>query len=278
MSCIRPVVAFGVPWLLLVSAALAWAATAAAAATPSRAPWGGPFVIGAPGRPLDMGDRRQRQRLPAAIVLARTYADVEVVRDPAWLDQEIETYARRMTDCDGVATVWCRREMRRVAGAAVIALARGGRGEIVWRSGRDTAVRLGWRRIVDTPTGTLTVDDPPGELAGQLLRRFPSALRHEPFDAARHQRWVAGEVDRFLAYADRLAAAAPGSEQRTFARFVDEGLARLALLPPPAPAVRALAPATDANAAAADLPVELARGLAALRDWQSARRAPPATR
>jgi len=272
-----PVVATAARAVVAFTLTLGAAIAALAATPPARAVWGGPFVIGAPGRPLDRGDRQQRRRLPASLTAARAYAEVEVVRDSTWLAQEIEAYVRRMTDCGTLTPAWCHREFQRVAGAVVIMLARGGRGELVWRSGADTAVRLGWRRIRETPTGTLTVDAPPVALATTLLARWPSNLVAGTFDEARERRWMEGEVDRFLFYADRLAPAVSGdSDPRALARFVADGLARLAVLPPLGRGVPPLeaAPADPSPAAAGrqdGLPDDLAYQLAELRSWRAGR-------
>ncbi len=272
-----PVIAVAARAVFACLLVLGAVAAAPAATPPARVAWGGPFVIGTPGRPLDRGDRRQRHRFPASLTSARAYADVEVVRESTWLAQELEAYVRRMTDCGTLAAAWCHREFRRVAGAVVIMVARGGRGELVWRSGADTAVRLGWRRIVETPTGTLTVDAPPVELVTTLLARWPSTLAADTFDRIRERRWIEGEVDRFLFYADRLApAASADSDPRALARFVADGLARLAVLPSLGRAVRPPAappadPSPDAAVAPDGLPEDLAHQLAALRDWRAGR-------
>jgi hypothetical protein len=138
-------------------------------------------------------------------------------------------------------------------------------------------VRLGWRRIVETPTGTLTVDQPPAELAATLLALWPSSLAPDAFDETRERRWVEGEVDRFLFYADRLApAASADSDPRALARFVSDGLARLAGLPRLGPPVRLDdAPPAPPTPRAAEptvgLPADLAHQLAALRNWRAGR-------
>jgi hypothetical protein len=89
--------------------------------------------------------------------------------------------------------------MRPLGNTAVIHVISGARAEMLWTSGHR-AVRLGWRRVVDTPTGTMTVDDPPADFAADLLAELPSDLGPSELDAAR---WADDEIDRRLDYADR---------------------------------------------------------------------------
>jgi hypothetical protein len=92
--------------------------------------------------------------------------------------------------------------VRRLGSARVIFLASGMHAELVWMSGAGTAVRLGWQRIVDTRTGTMTLDDPPADFAAALLAEFPSGLAAFEFDAARDRAWAGDEADRLRYYLD----------------------------------------------------------------------------
>lgn len=167
------------------------------------APAGGgaaPFVIGAPGRSDDADDRREARRYDRADSAVAAYADIEAVGDATWLVQEVESYARRaVAVCGAPGAPSCRRERRTINGAHVLYVAAGGRAELLWVAGHR-AVRLGWRRIVEAPTGTMTVEAPPQRFVEALLAEFPSAL---PAKSLGDDAWVAAEADRRGYYAQR---------------------------------------------------------------------------
>ena len=126
--------------------------------------------------PARRRDRRAPRRYVRDDSTVSAYADVEEINQIAlWPQHEIEAYALRAFDCAGGGTPGCRRERRR-AGANVIALSAGMRAEVIWLSGAARAVRLGWRRIVATPTGSMTIDSPPQQFAAAMLAEFPSRL------------------------------------------------------------------------------------------------------
>jgi hypothetical protein len=191
-----------------------------------------PFVIGAPGRLDGAGDRRHPRRYLRDDSAIGAYADVEEVEDPTWLRHEIHSYTRRTVDCAGTGPPWCGRAVRRLGAGRVIALTSGTHAEAVWLSRGNRAVRLGWRRIVVTPSGSMTLDAPPAEFARALLAEFPSQIEALELDAARESAWAGNEVDRLAYYADQVMAALPavGAEQhrRHALHFVEENLARIA--------------------------------------------------
>jgi len=259
--------------------------TAFGDAPPPAMPTGGltgartPFVIGAPGRLDGAADRRAPRLYERADSAVAAYADVEIVQDATWLRHEIEHYARRMADCADDAGTWCRREVRTIDGARVIALAVGPRAELVWLSAGNRAVRLGWRRVVETHGGTLTLEVPPAQFAGALLAAFPSQIEAFAFDAARGRRFAADEVDRLLYYVDQVLVALPAVQddvpRHHAERFIADAVAQLARL-------RVLRPATtwadvtpssiDLRAApppSAVLPPALAEQLEAIRAWRA---------
>jgi hypothetical protein len=228
--------------------------------------WGdAPFIVGAPGRLDSEGDRREPRRYLRDDSAVGAYADVEEVADPLWLQHEIEAYARRGLDCAGQASPWCRREQRRIEGASVVLISSGVRAEIVWLSGLSRAVRLGWRRIVATPTGSMTVDSPPREFAAAMLAAFPSRLR--PVDLADSDAWARAEIDRLLYYADQVVAGLGDVEgeapRRHAVRFIEDNLGRVAQLGALHPTLGV--GGDDAHAFVLDSAEELA----ALRAWRS---------
>ena len=235
------------------------------------------FVIGAPGRLDSAGDQRRPRLSAGAESAAAAYADVEVVQDPTWLRHEIEHYARRSIDCAGLSAPWCGRAAVRRGAARVIALTAGAHAELLWLSGRDTAVRLGWQRLVQTPTGTMTLDDPPAAFAAALLAQFPGRRDVFELDAAHEARWRAEEVDRLLYYAEQVIAGLPAvaveAHRRRAAQFVEQSLAELDRLGVPtadaaeATAVESLALSALDQAKSAGHGVELA----ALRAWRAQR-------
>jgi hypothetical protein len=164
-------------------------------------------------------------------------------------------------------------------GARVIALAVGPRAELVWLSAGNRAVRLGWRRVVETHGGTMTLEVPPAQFAGALLAAFPSQIEAFAFDAARGRRFAADEVDRLLYYVDQVLVALPAVQddvpRHHAERFIADAVAQLARL-------RVLRPATtwadvtpssiDLRAApppSAVLPPALAEQLEAIRAWRA---------
>jgi hypothetical protein len=230
---------------ILMSAvcALAWDEMAAAISPPSQPSsasaslWRhAPFVVGAPGR-LDMdGDRRQPRRVRDVDSAVRAYADIEEVVDGTWLSHEIEAYAHRAIDCAGYEQRWCRREVRRVAGSRVIFVAAGAHAEIIWPARGNAAVRLGWTRLVSTPVGSMTLDEPPNDFAQALLQEFPSELRLRTWNPDAGDDWRAAEETRLRYYTDQVLAALENVEgeahRRHAIRFIDENLARIAELRP----------------------------------------------
>ena len=236
------------------------------------------FVIGAPGRLDSEGDRRLPRLYQRADSAVAAYADIEEVQDRTWLRHEIEHYARRAVDCGGVGPAWCRREVQRVGSALVIALASGAHAELVWLSG-NRAVRLGWRRIVDTRLGTMTLDTPPADFAGAQLAEFPSQLEAFEFDPGHDRVWAATEADRLLYYIDQVVGGLPGvvreEHRRRALRFVEDGLAqiiRLRVLHLGAISGTELVPRPDTLAvapASAALPARLAEQLEAIRAWRA---------
>lgn len=235
------------------------------------------FVIGAPGRLDRDGDRRHPRLYAGAESAVAAYADVEVVQDPTWLRHEIEHYARRAVDCAGLTLPWCGRTLQRRGRARVIVLMAGAHAELVWLSGRDTAVRLSWQRVVQTPTGTMRLDDPPAEFTAALLMDHPSRLEAFEFDAAHEAAWTAAEVDRRLYYVEQVVAGLPGVSgaiQRERAmRFVADALAELGRL-------RATLDPSGEPPAAGDagfdaIPLQLGDQLAAVRAWWARRALPP---
>lgn len=235
-----------------------------------------PFVIGAPGRLDSAGDKRYPRRYQRADSAIAAYADIEQAEDPTWLQHEIETYARRSLDCVQRGTPWCRREIRPLGDGSAIFVVLGERAEIVWAAGRDVAVRLGWRRTVDTPTGSMTLETPPSDFAAALVAEFPNRFTAHPLDAASDGVWAAHEVDRLLYYIDEVVAAlpavAPAEHRRHALRFIENNVAQIARLraraleptwgPPPLRELIAL-PMADA------LPQTLAEQLEALRAWRA---------
>jgi hypothetical protein len=191
--------------LLAVLAAPAPPATDTAAATRR-------FILGAPDRFALAGDRQHPRRYERVESAVAAYADVDEVVDPTWLRHEVEGYARRAADCDRQAPVPCRRAVRRLGDAWVVQLVTGAHAEVVWPAGRR-AVRLGWRRVVSTPTGTMTLDDPPAEFAAALLAELPSDL-HPARDGDVGEAWADAEIDRRLYYVGRAldAVTADGAE------------------------------------------------------------------
>ena len=162
----------------------------------------GRFVIGAPDRLTMTGDRRHPRRYERVESAVGAYADVDEVVDTTWLRHEVEGYARRAVDCEVHPSDPCLRAVRRVGAATVIHLVDGGHAEMLWTSGRR-AVRLGWRRLVATPTGTMTVDEPPADFTAALLAELPSDLDLVSLDDARPPAWAEEEIDRRLDYAER---------------------------------------------------------------------------
>ena len=270
--------------LLLLALLLLGSGPALADPAPAGVPSGGltgrrmPFVIGAPGRPDGEADRREPRLYERADSAVAAYADVEIVQDRTWLRHEVEHYARRALDCEDVGRPWCRREVRQFGAARVIALVVGSRAEVVWVSRGNRAVRLGWRRIVETHGGTMTVDVPPQAFAGTLLAAFPSQLEAFEFDAARARVFAAEEVDRLMYYVDQvlvgLSAVRDEAPRRHAERFVADAVARIARLraqPLPAPWAGGMSGgvASASLPTSAVLPPALAEQLEAIRAWRA---------
>jgi len=199
---------------------LAWhlAAASWAIAAPRAAPIASlavPFIIGSAGRIDSDDDRREARRYDRADSAVAAYADVEEVDDATWLVHEIESYARRAFGCDRPAAATCRREKRTIGGAPVRYVASGSRAELLWAAGHR-AIRLAWRRIVDAPSGTMTVEAPPQRFVTAMLTEFPSSLTPRPLDDAA---WAAAEADRGRYYAEL-----GGNRDRSCSAAVEEPL------------------------------------------------------
>lgn len=193
-----------------------------------------PFVINAPGRLDSGGDRRQPRRVRDIESAVRAYADVEEIEDPTWLAHEVEHYARRAIDCGPDDRQWCVREVRWIAGSAVIFIAAGVQAEVVWPARGNVAVRLAWRRVVATPVGSIVLEAPPADFAQALLQEFPSRLRLRTFGPLLGAEWGAAEEARLWYYAEQVRGALTTIDSETHRRhaqrFIDDNLARISLL------------------------------------------------
>ena len=170
------------------------------------------FIVGMPDRLALAGDRQDPRRYERVDSSVGAYADVDEIADPTWLHHEVEGYARRAADCAARVLVPCSRAARRLGPGWVVQLVAGGHAEIVWTAG-PRAVRLGWRRTVSTPTGTMTLDDPPADFAAALLAEFPSDLLPATSGGADAAAWSEDDIDRRLYYVGRAleAVAADGA-------------------------------------------------------------------
>jgi hypothetical protein len=262
----------GVAVLLLATQVLSGVAAATAPGAAAPAAFRRPFVIGAPGRLDGAGDRRHPRRWFRSESAIDAYADVEEVDDPTWLRHELEGYVRRTADCGELGSAWCWREVRRIGADVVSFVAAGVHAEITWIAHDRQAVRLGWRRVVEAPTGTLTADTPPADFAAALLAEFPSQPSAERLAEPHAIDWRETEVDRLLYYIDRAlsadtAPAQPPGARRDAEQFVADTLARIARLEG-----LDLDP-DDATAGGADggLPMSLAEQLGSVREWLAVR-------
>lgn len=173
------------------------------------------FIAGAPDRLASADDRRLARRWYRADSAVGAYADVDRLGDPTWLAHEVEGYAYRFA-CGAAAD--CRRAVERLGSASVLQLAAGGRAEMLWTSGGH-AVRLGWRRVVNTATGTMTVDRPPPDFLADLVVEWPSDLAVDSLDAGRRRIWAEAETDRQLYYLEAALRVEPMPDAaRHFAR------------------------------------------------------------
>jgi hypothetical protein len=249
---------------------------AAAATAPGDAEPGGfrrPFVIGSPGRLDGAGDRRRPRRWFRSESAIDAYADVEEVDDATWLRHELEGYVLRIANCAELGSAWCWREVRRIGADVVSFVAAGVHAEIAWIAHDRQAVRLGWRRVVEAPTGTLTADTPPADFAAALLAEFPSQLGAERLAEAHATDWRESEVDRLLYYIDRALSAetalpqSTGVRRRT-GRFVADTLVRIARLEG-----LDLDPEAEigSDAVGGVLPPSLADQLGSVREWLAIR-------
>ena len=197
------------------AAAIILLAALAAPTAPSARELGPRFIIGTPDRLAMPGDHRQPRRYERIESAVGAYADVDDVADATWLRHELEGYARRTVDCRAQPSDRCRRALAQLRGLPVIQLISGSHAEMLWTSGRR-AVRLGWRRVVTTPTGTMTVDEPPADFAAALLLELPSDLALTTLD---DPTWAEDEIDRRLDYAERALDGAPGGDAAAAARL-----------------------------------------------------------
>jgi hypothetical protein len=136
----------------------------------------GRFIVGSPDRLASVGDRQHPRRYERVESAVGAYADVDELVDAIWLRHEVEGYARRAADCDRLPPGPCGQARRRLERATVIHVVRGEHAEMLWTSGQR-AVRLGWRRTVTTPTGTMTVDEPPARFRGGARGRVSERSR-----------------------------------------------------------------------------------------------------
>jgi hypothetical protein len=206
---------------MLPAAVLLLAALAAPTAPSARdASPRGRFIVSSPDRLASVGDRQHPRRYERVESAVGAYADVDELVDATWLRHEVEGYARRAADCDRLPPGPCGWGRRRVEGATVIHLARGEHAEMLWTSG-NRAVRLGWRRTVTTPTGTMTVDEPPADFAAGLVAEFPSDLDPASGSAA----WNDDEIERRLYYVGRaLEDGDAGGDEAARLYFARAGL------------------------------------------------------
>ena len=183
------------------------------------------FIVGTPDRLALAGDRQEPRRYERVDSSVGAYADVDEVADRTWLPHEVEGYARRAADCSARVLVPCSRAARRLGTGWVVQVVTGGHAEIVWTAGRR-AVRLGWRRSVSTPTGTMTLDDPPAEFAAALLAELPSDLLPAAPGGAEAPVWSEDEIDRRLYYVGRAldAVAADDGSSGPSLHFARAGL------------------------------------------------------
>jgi hypothetical protein len=258
---------------LLTAALIATAAHAAPGAGRSR------FIVGMPGRFDGASDRAHARRYEGVDSAVRAYVDVDEVEDPTWLRYEVERYARHAFDCARMTAEWCARGSRRLGGTAVIHIAAGVHGELVWTSGRH-AVRIGWRRVVETATGTMTLDMPPADFASSIAAKMPgdrAAGSWRASDARYDEDGDDAEIDRLLYYADRAAVvllARPISTAQRWSaeHLVAANLARIARLR----GLDAEISAEPPDARADGLPTSLAEALASVRWWRAERQLQPA--
>lgn len=252
--------------------ALLLTSTAGASVDPSAAGSSAPrqFIIGMAGRLRSSTDRRYPRQWYRADSPVDAYVDVEEVEDPTWLSEEVQAYGRRVADCAELGPTWCRRELRPQDGGTVLFIAAGVNAEIVWVADGNRAVRLGWRRVVETPTGTLTLDTPPEAFAALLLSDMPTRLRGDALAGSDDDRWRDRELDRLMHYVDRaltsLPATASADERRAVERFAARNLARVARLA----GLDLMLSHQVARRDGAALPLALAERLAAVRDWRAA--------
>lgn len=238
---------------LLLGASALRAATAPLAGAARR-----PFIAGAPDRLAAPGDRRLPRRHHRVDSAVLAHADVDALADPTWLAHEVEGYARRGFRC-APPPAECRRSVEQLGGRAVVRLASGGRGELLWTAGRH-AVRLAWRRVVETPTGTMTVEQPPADFLAELVAAWPSDLVPFRFDAARQAAWAEEDEDRRLYYLERAVERLERADRGAGAarRFAHAHLPGVA--------------AGDLGAPPLDGWAEQPAALAALRRWLAGRR------
>ena len=205
------------PLLLIV----ALAAPLGAATAPTDAGHRRRFIAGAPDRLASEEDRRLPRRWYRADSAVGAYADVDWLGDPTWLAHEVEGYAHRFA-CGPASD--CRRAAEPLGSASALHLAAAGRAELLWTSGRH-AVRLGWRRVVNTATGTMTVDRPPADFLAELAGEWPSVLAAVSLDPDRRRVWAEAEIDRQLYYLDAaLRTDVVSGAVRRFARAALQAL------------------------------------------------------
>jgi hypothetical protein len=229
-----------------------------------------PFIIGAEGRFDGADDRIERRTFAAADAVIDASVEVDVVADGTWLRQELASYAQRALRCDPADVRRCRRELRGAATSRVLFLAVGARAEIVWVSGENRAVRLTWRRVVETPSGTMTVDAPPARAAAVTLSEFPSRLGADLVAPS-----ADAELERLLYYVEQamndLSSGRRG-DPRPAVQFVTTNLDRTRRLAAGGAELVDDCACTrmSDDAALRALPPDTANALVALRHWRSA--------
>lgn len=229
----------------------------------------GRFIVATPDRLAMPGDRQEPRRYDRIESAVGAYADIDEVADATWLRHEIAGYALRAGRCVPPGPERCRAAARRLGDAMVLQVISGGHAEVLWTAGHH-AVRLGWRRVVETATGTMTVDDPPAPFAAELLAALPSDLAAIDLDPAA---WADADVDRRLDYADRaLASCAMASDTTGCLHFARASLLAVEAVDPALPDP---GPATAAPPTVVSVRLRIAATRLRRADDRESRLAPP---